>query len=134
MTTTLEAMATKFLKKWSGLANPANTASLYLPQEDGGLALPTVSLLYKRMKLSLATLLLTSRDRITQQVACRTLDKESSQRRAQFKPVTYSRNIMAKNPGAHWRILLKHVKNTLMRRMQLQGGHRLKLFLSRVKC
>ena len=112
VTITLEAMVTKFLKKWSGLAKPANTARLYLPQEDGGLALPPVSLLYKRMKLSQATLLLTSRDRITHQVACMTLDKESSQRRAQFKPVTYSRNIMAKKPGAHRRILLKHVKNT----------------------
>ena len=90
VTTTLGAMATKFLKKWFGLAKPANAARLYLPQEDGGLALPPVSLLYKRMKLSQAILLLTSRDRTTQQVARRTLDKESSQRRAQFKPVTYS--------------------------------------------
>ena len=64
------------------------------------------------MKLSHATLLLTSRDRVTQQVARRTLDKESSQRRIQFKPVTYSRNIMAENPGAHRQVLLKHVKNT----------------------
>ena len=64
------------------------------------------------MKLSHATLLLTSRDRVTQQVARRALDKESSQRRAQFKPATYSRNIMAKNPGAHRRVLLNHVKNT----------------------
>ena len=110
--TTLEDMATKFLKRWSGLAKPANTACLYLLQEDVGLALSPVSLLYKHMKLSQATLLLTSRGRITQQVARRTLDKESSQGRVQFKPVTYSRNIMAKKPGTHWRILLKHVKNT----------------------
>ena len=112
VTTSLEAMQPNFFKKWSGLAKPANTARLYLPQEDGGLALPPVSLLYKRMKLSHATLLLTSRDRVTQQVASRTLDKESSQRRAQFKPVTYSRNIMAENLGAHQWVLLKHVKNT----------------------
>ena len=64
------------------------------------------------MKLSHATLLLTSRDRVTQQVARRTLDKESSQRRAQFKPVTYSQKIMAENSGAHQRVLLKQVKNT----------------------
>ena len=49
------------------------------------------------MKLSQATVLLMSSDRITQQVARRMLDKESSQRRAQFKPVTYNQNIMAKN-------------------------------------
>ena len=30
----------------------------------------------------------------------------------QVKPVTYSQNTMAKNPGAHRRVLLKHVKNT----------------------
>ena len=32
----LESVATRFLKKWSGLARPANTARLYLPKEEGG--------------------------------------------------------------------------------------------------
>jgi len=33
----LEATATRFLKKWSGLAKSANTALLYLPTKLGGL-------------------------------------------------------------------------------------------------
>ena len=47
-----KATATSFLKRCSGLAKPANTARLYLPKVDGGLALPSISLLYKRLKVS----------------------------------------------------------------------------------
>ena len=75
----LEAVATTFLKKWSGLARPANTARLYLPKQEGGLAFPSISLLYKRLKVSQGALLLRSRDRITQQLAYRTLQKEQTQ-------------------------------------------------------
>ena len=45
VTSSLEAMATRYLKKWSGLARSANTARLYLPKTEGGLALPSISLL-----------------------------------------------------------------------------------------
>ena len=75
----LESVATRFLKKWSGLARPANTARLYLPKEEGGLALPPISLLYKRLKVSQGGLLLTTRDRVTQRLAHRTLQKEEAQ-------------------------------------------------------
>jgi len=74
----LEAMATVLMKKWSGLAHSANTACLYFPQVDGGLALPYLSLLNKRLKVSHAASLLTSRDRGTQQVALRALQDEES--------------------------------------------------------
>ena len=48
VTGTLEAAATRFLKRWSGLAKTADTARLYLPQSQGGLNLPPISLLYKQ--------------------------------------------------------------------------------------
>ena len=58
----LEAMATRYLKRWAGLAGSANT---YLPKTEGGLALPSNGLLYRKLQ---AFLLLTSRDRVTQEV------------------------------------------------------------------
>ena len=45
--TTLEAMATRYQKRWSGLARAADPSRLYLPKMEGGLQLPPLSLLYK---------------------------------------------------------------------------------------
>jgi hypothetical protein len=113
VSSSLEAMATRYLKRWSGLARSANTARLYLPKVEGGLALPSVSLLYRRLKVSQASLLLTSRDRVTQEVVRRVMDREESQMRVQFKPVTYSRDTMADDPGVKRQTLAKRVKNNI---------------------
>ena len=45
----LDSLATLYLKKWAGLARPANPAVLYLPHKMGGLNLPLVSVQYKRI-------------------------------------------------------------------------------------
>ena len=37
----LEVMASRYLKKWAGLAKSANTALLYLPQKKGGIEPPS---------------------------------------------------------------------------------------------
>ena len=58
-----------------------------LPKEEGRLALPPISLMYKRLKVSQGALLLTAQDRITQHIILRTLQKEDTQVRVQFKPV-----------------------------------------------
>ena len=63
--TTLEVKVTKYLKRWSGLAQPADPARLYLPKTEGGLQLPSLSLLYEKLKSSQASSLLTSHDSIT---------------------------------------------------------------------
>ena len=44
--------------------------------------------------MSQGALLLTSRDRVTQRLADRTLQKEEAQVRVQFKPVTRCREMM----------------------------------------
>lgn len=48
----VEAMATRFLKRWAGLAKSANPNLLYLPKRDSGLELPSLSSLYKRLQVS----------------------------------------------------------------------------------
>ena len=42
----LDPLASQFLKKWSGLARPANTL-FHLPGKDGGLNLPLLSSVHK---------------------------------------------------------------------------------------
>ena len=46
----LQPLATKALKKWAGLARSSNTSILFLPAKRGGLALPSLVDLYKKMQ------------------------------------------------------------------------------------
>lgn len=43
----LDAMAVRFLKRWTGLAKHADTSHLYLTKSWGGLQLPFPSTIYK---------------------------------------------------------------------------------------
>ena len=113
LTSSLEAITTRYLKRWSGLAKSANTARLYLPMSDGGLGLPPLSLLYKKLKVSQAILLLTSRDRVTAEVTHRALKREEKLSRLNFRPVTYSRDIMAEDPGGRRKTLIRKVKGSI---------------------
>ena len=58
----LDAISTLYLKKWVGLAKPANPSVLYLPQKMGGFNLPLISTLYKRFQVVRQSQLLTSPD------------------------------------------------------------------------
>ena len=58
----LDCLATRYLKKWAGLAKPANSAILYLPHNMGGMNLPLLSTLHKTLQVSRQSQLLTSRD------------------------------------------------------------------------
>ena len=110
VTRTLESMATRYIKKWSGVCRSANTAYLYLPRDMGGLGLPTITLLYKKLKISQATLLLTSRDPVSQQVVKGKLGKEKHRPHHEFKAMQLSQETMAEDPGAARHVLLKRAK------------------------
>ena len=58
ITKCLEATATCFLKQWSGLARSADFSCLYLSKKNGGLNLPNISTIYKKMKVAIACQLL----------------------------------------------------------------------------
>ena len=62
VTETLEATATRFLKRWSGLARSEDTDRLYLPRSQGGLNIPPVSLLYRKQQVSEACQVLASKN------------------------------------------------------------------------
>ena len=73
---TLEAEATRFLKRWVGLARSANPAPLYLPKAKGGLGLPSLVVLWKKQQISRACQLISSRDPFVRHVATHLTTKE----------------------------------------------------------
>jgi hypothetical protein len=58
----LESKATKCLKKWMRIPQGGNSKVLYLPREDGGLALPALTTLYKQQQASRHVIFTTSQD------------------------------------------------------------------------
>ena len=78
VTATLEATTTRFLKKWIGLAEPADPSRLYLPRKKGDLGLPAISTVYQKQQTSVASLILTSSDPIVQHIAHLTIKKEQN--------------------------------------------------------
>ena len=95
----LEATATRFVKKWAGLAKSANTALLYLPQRMSGLNLPSLSGLYKQLQVSRQCQLLTSADACVRHLAEKHLQNEDRQSRKSFKPAVIVRDTLADDPG-----------------------------------
>ena len=106
----LEAATTKFLKRWSGLALSADTAQLYLPKQEGGLGLPSPSIIYRKMKVSQGALMLTSHDKSIRVIASRTIRREESWVRSLFRPVSYCRDVMKSDPGMNRKTLAKRAR------------------------
>ena len=96
----LDPLATRYLKAWLGLAKPADPSRLFLPQSHGGLGLPSISGLYKKLQVGRAALLMSSRDRAVQFVLTSSLKKEASSRIMKFKPATIVQQVFANDPGA----------------------------------
>ena len=114
ITRRLEATVTRYLKKWSGLSRSADPARLYLPRKNGGLNLPNITTLYKKVKVSIDCQLLMSRDPATQQVARIQVLKEESQKRSQFQPILMAREVIAAAPGARRQTILKRAKTLVL--------------------
>ena len=108
--TSLEAVATAFLKKWSGLARPANTALLYMRSSSGGLNLPSLTALYKKLQASRQCQLLTCSDPCVRHLAERHLQNEARCIRKAFRPAIEVQETMKEDPGANRKTLTKRVK------------------------
>ena len=90
---TLEAAATRFLKRWVELARPADPSRLYLPKRNGGLELPSISTLYKKQCASVACQILTSRDPIVRHTATLEIRSEADLNRPTHRPMIATRDI-----------------------------------------
>ena len=106
----LDGMATLYVKKWAGLARPANPAILYLPHKMGGLNLPLISIQYKRLQVVKQSQLLTSTDHCTRQIAERSLQRDLTLKRAKFRPSVVVRDMMVGNPNFNRKSLSKGAK------------------------
>ena len=114
VTKCLETTATRFLKRWSGLARSADPSRLYLQKKNGGLNLPNITTIYKKAKVSIACQLLTSHDPITRHISKISIGHEESQKRAKFQPMLTAREVMADDPGARRGTLTKRSKNLVV--------------------
>ena len=81
----LDAIYTLYLKKWVGLAKPANPSVLYLPPKIDGLNLPLISTLYKRLQVVRQSQLLTSPDTCVRYMAEKSLQNDLTLQRSKFK-------------------------------------------------
>ena len=106
----LDSLATRFLKRWSGLTKSANTAILYLPHSQGGLNLPRLSTMYKKLQVSRHTQLLTSRDGCVRFLADRCLQKEHNLPRQKFRLAARAREVLEASPGGSRKALAKAAK------------------------
>ena len=89
----LQPLATRFLKRWCGLALPADPKCLFLSKENGGQDLPSITTLYKQLQVSKAAIYTCSKDppsHLTRQ--------ESRQQRATFKPYQEVIHVMTDDP------------------------------------
>ena len=95
----LDAIATRYIKRWTGLMRSANPALLYLPRKMGGLNLPLISKMYKRLQVTRQSQLLTCPDPCVRLMAENILMKELTLKRAKFKPSVRVREVMMANPN-----------------------------------
>ena len=106
----VDAMVTRYLKRWSGLGKSANIALLYLPRTMGGLNLPSLMTLHKRLQVSRHCQLLVSQDSCVRFLADRGLKRELSLARKKFRPVKQAREALVINPGGNRKSLIKTAK------------------------
>ena len=79
----LMAFATRYLKKWAGLAKPADPSCLYLPKSTGGLELPSLVTIYKKLQTSKAATLMMSQDSTVRHLASSlTLERKREAKRS----------------------------------------------------
>ena len=104
-------LVTRFLKTWSGLGKSANTALLYLPQSQGGLNLPSLSTLHKRLQVSRQCQLLTSQDSCVRFLADRGLKRELRAKRQKFRPAEVAREALKISPGGKQEIFREICKS-----------------------
>ena len=108
----IDPLATHYLKKWSGLAKPANPSLLYLPPRRGGLGLPSLSGLYKKQQASRSIQLLLSRDSSVRQIAYHQQHVENCRQRQKFQPFNTAQLVLdAQSSNPRPQAMVKRVRS-----------------------
>ena len=110
----LDTLAIRYLKRWTGLAKPANTSRLFLPKSKGGLQLPSLSTTFKKLQCAKAACLMSSRDPLVRHLASQKTLTEASAVRQDFKPYQQVVEVMQEDPGVNRKTLIAKVKNVVV--------------------
>ena len=108
--TKLQPLATSFLKKWSGLAKSVDSSRLFLPKANGGLDLPELTTLYKKLHAANAVSYMYSRDPVVRFIATQETLKEAKLKRPAFRPFQEVVEVMKDDPGATRKRITTQVK------------------------
>ena len=106
----LDSLATRYIKRWAGLTKSANTSILFLPHSLGGLNLPQLSTVYRKLQVSRQIQLLTSYDGCVRFMADQSLKREQCASRAKFQPATQANEVLKTNIGGSRKALTKAAK------------------------
>ena len=108
--TKLQPLATRYLKRWCGLARSADPSRLFLPKANGGLDLPALTTMYKKLHTAKAASHMCSRDPVVRSIATQETLREAKLQRPAFRPFQEVVNVMKEDPGATRKKITTHVK------------------------
>ena len=104
----------RHLKQWTGLAKSANTSCLFLPKSMGGLQLPLISTIYKKLQCAKAASLMSSRDPLVRHLASQKTLAEASTVRQSFKPYQQVVEVLREDPGASQKAIVARAKSAVV--------------------
>ena len=107
---TLQPIATRYLKRWSGLYRSADPNRLFLPKSNGGLELPHLVTVYKKIHAAKAGSHMYSSDSTVQAIATQDTLHEAKLQRVLFRPHQEVVEAMKEDPGASRKRVVSRVK------------------------
>ncbi len=106
----LQPIATRLLKRWSGLAKSADPNRLFLPKANGGLELPHLVTVYKKIHTAKAGSHMYSGDSAVRAIAPQNTLHELQLHRALFRPHQEVVGVMKEDPSASKKWVIAQVK------------------------
>ena len=103
--TSLDPLATRYLKSWLGLAKVADPSRLFLPPKPWWTWSPLCLWAIQEATSGQSCPLNDSRNRGVQLVTRSILDKEARFKVTKFKPVTFVQQVLEADPGAYPKFL-----------------------------
>ena len=107
---TLQPIATRYLKRWSGLSRSADSNRLFLPKSNGGLELPHLVTVYKKIHAAKAGSHMYSSDSTVRAIATQDTLHEAKLQRVLFQPHQEVVEVMKEDPGASRKHVVSRVK------------------------
>ena len=107
---TLQPIATRYLKRWTGLSRSADPNRLFLPKSNGGLELPHLVTVYKKTHAAKAGSHMYSSDSTVWAIASQDTLHEAKLQRVLFRPHPEVVEVMKEDPGASRKHVISRVK------------------------